>query len=203
MSLCVFVCVCRSESLSAESRSVQSSPSYRLMKSRSESDLSQPESDEEGYTLVEQTLSRTHTCTRLSRYIGVFVFVSCIPRDEKPRSYDLKATSGFVSVFVFQSGRRNVDLDLAFSHKKRGKDPLQKDLSNVASKDDIVFINHLLFLSLCLSIPVWIVYLLLLGQLSPKHKRSSKQVTDGMFIPLVSSYLHNRDAPPPTIHRSL
>uniref|UniRef100_A0A8D3DEC0 HECT-type E3 ubiquitin transferase n=1 Tax=Scophthalmus maximus TaxID=52904 RepID=A0A8D3DEC0_SCOMX len=41
----------RSESLSAESRSVQSSPSYRLMKSRSESDLSQPESDEEGYTL--------------------------------------------------------------------------------------------------------------------------------------------------------
>ncbi|KAM9825931.1 probable E3 ubiquitin-protein ligase HERC1 isoform X4 [Syngnathus typhle] len=59
----------RSESLSAESRSVQSSPSYRLMKSRSESDLSQPESDEEGYNL---------------------------------------------------SGRRNVDLDLAFSHKKRG-----------------------------------------------------------------------------------
>ncbi|XP_037104179.1 probable E3 ubiquitin-protein ligase HERC1 isoform X3 [Syngnathus acus] len=59
----------RSESLSAESRSVQSSPSCRLMKSRSESDLSQPESDEEGYNL---------------------------------------------------SGRRNVDLDLAFSHKKRG-----------------------------------------------------------------------------------
>ena len=49
--------VCRSESLSAESRSVQSSPSYRLMKSRSESDLSQPESDEEGYTLVNHTLS--------------------------------------------------------------------------------------------------------------------------------------------------
>ncbi|XP_035991717.1 probable E3 ubiquitin-protein ligase HERC1 isoform X7 [Fundulus heteroclitus] len=59
----------RSESLSAESRSVQSSPSYRLMKSRSESDLSQPESDEESYSL---------------------------------------------------SGRRNVDLDLAFSQKKRG-----------------------------------------------------------------------------------
>ncbi|XP_075939248.1 putative E3 ubiquitin-protein ligase HERC1 [Anarhichas minor] len=59
----------RSESLSAESHSVQSSPSYRLMKSRSESDLSQPESDEEGCTL---------------------------------------------------SGRRNVDPDLAFSHKKRG-----------------------------------------------------------------------------------
>uniref|UniRef100_A0A3Q1JCX7 HECT-type E3 ubiquitin transferase n=1 Tax=Anabas testudineus TaxID=64144 RepID=A0A3Q1JCX7_ANATE len=59
----------RSESLSAESRSVQSSPSYRLMKSRSESDLSQPESDEEGYSLT---------------------------------------------------GRRNVDMDLAFSHKKRG-----------------------------------------------------------------------------------
>uniref|UniRef100_A0A3Q3XB61 HECT-type E3 ubiquitin transferase n=1 Tax=Mola mola TaxID=94237 RepID=A0A3Q3XB61_MOLML len=59
----------RSESLIAESRSVQSSPSYRLMKSRSESDLSQPESDDEGYTL---------------------------------------------------NGRRNVDMDLAFSHKKRG-----------------------------------------------------------------------------------
>ncbi|XP_023674598.2 probable E3 ubiquitin-protein ligase HERC1 isoform X1 [Paramormyrops kingsleyae] len=59
----------RSESLSAESRAVQASPSFRLIKSRSESDLSQPESDEEGYTL---------------------------------------------------SGRRNVDLDLAFSHKKRG-----------------------------------------------------------------------------------
>ena len=51
--------VFRSESLIAESRSVQSSPSYRLMKSRSESDLSQPESDEEGYTLVQHT--RTHT----------------------------------------------------------------------------------------------------------------------------------------------
>ncbi|XP_056269201.1 probable E3 ubiquitin-protein ligase HERC1 isoform X3 [Pseudoliparis swirei] len=58
----------RSESLSAE-RSVQNDPSYRLLKSRSESDLSQPESDEEGYTL---------------------------------------------------SGRRNVDPDLTFSHKKRG-----------------------------------------------------------------------------------
>ncbi|XP_061742965.1 probable E3 ubiquitin-protein ligase HERC1 isoform X4 [Nerophis ophidion] len=57
----------RSESLSAESRSVQSSPSCRLIKSRSESDLSQPESDEEGYNL---------------------------------------------------SGRRNVDLDLALSHKR-------------------------------------------------------------------------------------
>ncbi|XP_056876992.1 probable E3 ubiquitin-protein ligase HERC1 isoform X3 [Takifugu flavidus] len=83
----------RSESLTAESRSVQSSPSYRLMKSRSESDLSQPESDEEGYTL---------------------------------------------------SGRRNMDLDLAFSQKKR-------------------------------------VYLLLLGKLSPKHKRSFKQVNDGLL----------------------
>ncbi|XP_035991713.1 probable E3 ubiquitin-protein ligase HERC1 isoform X3 [Fundulus heteroclitus] len=83
----------RSESLSAESRSVQSSPSYRLMKSRSESDLSQPESDEESYSL---------------------------------------------------SGRRNVDLDLAFSQKKR-------------------------------------VYLLLLGHFSPKHKRSSKHVNDGIL----------------------
>ncbi|MGH0120210.1 UNVERIFIED_CONTAM: hypothetical protein FKN15_006371 [Acipenser sinensis] len=59
----------RSESLTAESRSVQTNPNYRLMKSRSESDLSQPESDEEGSGL---------------------------------------------------SGRRNVDLDLASSHKRRG-----------------------------------------------------------------------------------
>lgn len=58
-----------------------------------------------------------------------------------------------------------------------------------------VIINHMLLLSLCLLIPVWIVYLLLLGQLSPKHKRSSKQVNDGMFLPLVSSYLHDCDAP--------
>ncbi|XP_066448386.1 probable E3 ubiquitin-protein ligase HERC1 isoform X1 [Eleutherodactylus coqui] len=41
----------RSESLTAERRSVHSHPNYRLIKSRSESDLSQPESDEEGYTL--------------------------------------------------------------------------------------------------------------------------------------------------------
>ncbi|RMB94614.1 hypothetical protein DUI87_29429 [Hirundo rustica rustica] len=59
----------RSESLTAESRSIHANSSYRLMKSRSESDLSQPESDEEGYSL---------------------------------------------------SGRRNVDLDLAASHRKRG-----------------------------------------------------------------------------------
>ncbi|XP_038640315.1 probable E3 ubiquitin-protein ligase HERC1 isoform X8 [Scyliorhinus canicula] len=38
----------RSESLTAESQSVQSSSTYKLTKSRSESDLSQPESDEEG-----------------------------------------------------------------------------------------------------------------------------------------------------------
>lgn len=44
---------------------VQSSPSYRLMKSRSESDLSQPESDEEGYTLVD-THSLLYTQTNLS-----------------------------------------------------------------------------------------------------------------------------------------
>ncbi|XP_041034512.1 probable E3 ubiquitin-protein ligase HERC1 isoform X1 [Carcharodon carcharias] len=38
----------RSESLTAESHSVQSNSTYKLTKSRSESDLSQPESDEEG-----------------------------------------------------------------------------------------------------------------------------------------------------------
>lgn len=47
-----FLFYCRSESLTAESRSVQTNPNYRLMKSRSESDLSQPESDEEGSGLV-------------------------------------------------------------------------------------------------------------------------------------------------------
>uniref|UniRef100_A0A8D2LRJ6 HECT-type E3 ubiquitin transferase n=1 Tax=Varanus komodoensis TaxID=61221 RepID=A0A8D2LRJ6_VARKO len=62
-------CMTRSESLTADSRSVHSPSSYKLIKSRSESDLSQPESDEEGYSL---------------------------------------------------NGRRNVDLDLASSHKKRG-----------------------------------------------------------------------------------
>ncbi|XP_054985114.1 probable E3 ubiquitin-protein ligase HERC1 [Sorex araneus] len=59
----------RSESLTAESRLIHASPSYKLIKSRSESDLSQPESDEESYVL---------------------------------------------------SGRRNVDLDLASSQRKRG-----------------------------------------------------------------------------------
>ncbi|KAL7980305.1 hypothetical protein Chor_014634 [Crotalus horridus] len=46
-----------SESLSAESRSGHSTSSYKLMKSRSESDLSQPESDEENYSLL-----RIHFC---------------------------------------------------------------------------------------------------------------------------------------------
>lgn len=58
-SLCHIVRVYRSESLSAESRSIQNSPSYRLTKSRSESDLSQPESDEEGYSLVSSTTHHT------------------------------------------------------------------------------------------------------------------------------------------------
>lgn len=102
--------------------------------------------------------------------------------------------------FLSQSGRRNVDLDLAFSHKKRGKDDLQKDVSDVASEDDTGHQSCVTLVSLCLLIPVWIVYLLLLGQLSPKHKRSSKQVNDGMFLPLVSSHLHDCDAP--SIHLS-
>lgn len=51
----------------------------------------------------------------------------------------------------------------------------------------MVVIVHMLLLSLCLLIPVRIVYLLLLGQLSPKHKRNFKQVNDGMFLPLVNS----------------
>lgn len=111
-------CVCRSESLSAESRSVQSSPSYRLMKSRSESDLSQPESDEEGYTLVQHTLSLSHTLRTCS----------CVHELHTKR----RASHSYIRLcFLFQSGRRNVDLDLAFSHKKRGKDRLQTALSHV------------------------------------------------------------------------
>ena len=35
---------------------MQSSPSFRLLKTRSESDLSQPESDEESCALVRKTL---------------------------------------------------------------------------------------------------------------------------------------------------
>lgn len=70
-------CICvlltsRSESLSAESRLVQSSPSYRLMKSRSESDLSQPESDEEGYTLV-----RTAAAGPISRLVFEWKVQAC------------------------------------------------------------------------------------------------------------------------------
>lgn len=89
-----------------------------------------------------------------------------------------------------QSGRRNVDLDLAFSHKKRGKDLLLE-----IPADCLLFVSFLFSrlssvvchsCSLCSS-PFRIVYLLLLKQLSPKHKRSFKQVNDGMFLPLVSS----------------
>ncbi|XP_060031692.1 probable E3 ubiquitin-protein ligase HERC1 [Erinaceus europaeus] len=69
----------RSESLTAENRLVHANPNYRLIKSRSESDLSQPESDEEGYAL---------------------------------------------------SGRRNADLDLASSHRKRG--PLHSQLESLS-----------------------------------------------------------------------
>ncbi|XP_053573265.1 probable E3 ubiquitin-protein ligase HERC1 isoform X6 [Bombina bombina] len=45
------VAMTRSESLTAERKSVHTHPNYRLIKSRSESDLSQPESDEEGYSM--------------------------------------------------------------------------------------------------------------------------------------------------------
>nr|XP_033775643.1 probable E3 ubiquitin-protein ligase HERC1 isoform X2 [Geotrypetes seraphini] len=69
----------RSESLTAESHLIHANPNYRMIKSRSESDLSQPESDEEGYSL---------------------------------------------------SGRRNVDLNLPSSHRKRGTLLSQADLLN-------------------------------------------------------------------------
>ncbi|GAA6081080.1 probable E3 ubiquitin-protein ligase HERC1 isoform X1, partial [Tachysurus ichikawai] len=55
----------RSESLSTESRSIPSGPSYRLTKSRSESDLSQPESDEEGYSLVSTQANRAYPFVHL------------------------------------------------------------------------------------------------------------------------------------------
>lgn len=83
-----------------------------------------------------------------------------------------------------------MDLDLAFSHKKRGKDLLLE-----TPADFVLVVSSLFFrlssvvchsCSLCSS-SFRIVYLLLLKQLSPKHKRSSKQVNDGMFLPLVSS----------------
>ncbi|XP_055971788.1 probable E3 ubiquitin-protein ligase HERC1 [Sorex fumeus] len=80
----------RSESLTAESRLIHASPSYKLIKSRSESDLSQPESDEESYVL---------------------------------------------------SGKRNVDLDLASSHRKRGLlhsplDPLSSSWARLKQSRD-------------------------------------------------------------------
>lgn len=59
----------------------------------------------------------------------------------------------------------------------------------------LVVISRVFLLSLCLSILVWTVYLLLLGKLSPKHKRSFKQVNDGMFVFLVSSSIHDCKAP--------
>lgn len=100
------------------------------MKSRSESDLSQPESDEEGYSLVEHTLLYTFI-DNLSGYMSISVFMSCRPRVQ------LCSLKCFIRLcFLFQSGRRNVDLDLAFSHKKRGKDPPFKGLCIVASEDD-------------------------------------------------------------------
>ncbi|XP_069046831.1 probable E3 ubiquitin-protein ligase HERC1 isoform X3 [Lepisosteus oculatus] len=73
----------RSESLTAESRSVQVSPSYRLIKSRSESDLSQPESDEEGYTLsgrrnVDLDLASSH-----KKRVYLLLFGHLSPRNKK------------------------------------------------------------------------------------------------------------------------
>lgn len=61
----------RSESLTAESRLVHASPSYRLIKSRSESDLSQPESDEEGYALVG--ISKEGGLLSSYRYISLWL----------------------------------------------------------------------------------------------------------------------------------
>lgn len=60
----------------------------------------------------------------------------------------------------------------------------------------LVVVLHVLLLSLCLSVALWIVYLLLLGQLSPKHKRSCKQVNDGMFLPVLP---HSSMTPPPPL----
>lgn len=88
-----------------------------------------------------------------------------------------------------------MDLDLAFSHKKRGE-PICRTPQMMSRLRVLSSWSSRLLLSLCLSLPVSIVYLLLLGQLSPKHKRSSKQVNDGMFLLVVRSSLHDCDAPP-------
>jgi len=73
----------RSESLTAESRLVHASPNYRLIKSRSESDLSQPESDEEGYALsgrrnVDLDLASSHR-----KRVYLLLFGQLSPRKKK------------------------------------------------------------------------------------------------------------------------
>ncbi|XP_036697174.1 probable E3 ubiquitin-protein ligase HERC1 isoform X1 [Balaenoptera musculus] len=124
----------RSESLTAESRLIHASPNYRLIKSRSESDLSQPESDEEGYAL---------------------------------------------------SGRRNVDLDLASSHRKR--DVISHNMPIFSWSDAPTKSENFLEPFRCSDsdlsyegqADVQPMYLLLFGQLSPRKKKSFKQVHDG------------------------
>lgn len=81
---------------------------------------------------------------------------------------------------LFQSGRRNMDLDLAFSQKKRGR--WSAEACRDAALLSLLVFSPLSLLSLCLSLLVGTVYLLLLGKLSPKHKRSCKQVDRGMLI---------------------
>ncbi|XP_066885802.1 probable E3 ubiquitin-protein ligase HERC1 isoform X20 [Kogia breviceps] len=73
----------RSESLTAESRLIHASPNYRLIKSRSESDLSQPESDEEGYALsgrrnVDLDLASSHR-----KRVYLLLFGQLSPRKKK------------------------------------------------------------------------------------------------------------------------
>lgn len=54
----------RSESLTAETHSVQSNSTYKLTKSRSESDLSQPDSDEEVCAFVSITVMKAASVMR-------------------------------------------------------------------------------------------------------------------------------------------
>lgn len=86
-----------------------------------------------------------------------------------------------------------MDLDLAFSQKKRGRWSAQA-CRDAALLSLLVF-SPLSLLSLCLSLLVGTLYLLLLGKLSPKHKRSCKHVDHGM---LREAPLH----PPAAISRS-
>lgn len=81
-----------------------------------------------------------------------------------------------------------MDLDLAFSQKKRGKRVVQKcdAAAAAACLSSVVYSSRF-----CLSLLVWALGLLLLGELSPKHKRSYKKVNHGTSVFLVRSSIRS------------